>query len=393
MLLTKTKVYLDSNAGAPLSAAALDKLRDFSLIPTNPSSIHSYGQEGKKLYSEAKEKIVASLGSRIEPEQFLFTSSGTEANQWIIRSVLEPRLLEGKPTHWITTPIEHDSVRQMVDYFQSRGVEISFLPVNSNGNVEVRELPKYIQPHTALISCIWVNNETGVIINGGELARLASDFRIPVHLDGAQAWGKIRMDLSELEVQWVSFSGHKIGGLPGIGGIWSDRRFLSQLKPLIFGKQEKGRRGGTENITGAIALGEAASQINLESYIKKTNFLKDRLEQKLRERIPGSFINGEDGIRVTNTTNITFDGIEGDGLVMALDLEGYCVSAGAACSSGAMEPSHVLMAMGRSKELAMSAIRISLHEGLTVPMIDGFIDTLEKVVFRIRMKKGYYKNV
>lgn len=259
---------------------------------------------------------------------------------------------------------------------------MSYLPVNEDGVPQVEALEEVLKPETALVSCIWVNNETGVISDVSRLVEIAQSYSIPVHLDAAQAWGKIPLDLDAHGAQYVSFSAHKIGGLGGTGVLWTQKG--NPVTPHLLGKQEKGRRGGTENLMGAITAGAAASQLDPLAWVQSIEPLRDRLQDVICSRIPGTQVNGGQAKRVANTLNLNFKGLKSDGLVMALDLEGYCVSSGSACSSGALEPSHVLLAMGRSKSEAQAAIRVSLSEALSWEVFENFILTLERAVTRLR---------
>jgi cysteine desulfurase len=333
----------------------------------------------KRRMSEARERIASSLGGA-DSEQLVLTSSGSEANQLAIRSALEAKLASG--AHYICTAVEHDSVLQMKAWIEARGGSVSFLPVDRSGAPVVSELASLIRPETALISAVWVNNETGVIADVAALAAIAKERGIPLHLDAAQAWGKLPIDVSRLGADYLTFSAHKIGALAGTGVLWAARG--RKLEAMVLGKQEKGRRGGSENLLGAVACGRAASELDPLAFAARVAPLRDRLEGAISERIPGTRVNGGSAPRVANTLNLSFDGVEGDGMVMALDLAGFSVSSGSACSSGAIEPSHVLLAMGRSKSEAMAAIRVSLHEGTTWEELEGFVPALAAVVERMR---------
>jgi cysteine desulfurase len=387
MLVIKAATYLDSNAGAPLRPEVVKALLPFlsqenSVLIPNPSSIHIHGRSGKRALAEARERIAFSLGKSIDTEQLVFTSSGTEANQIAIRSVLETRLQKGEKPHWITTPVEHDSNLQMIAWLQERGGSVSLLPVDGSGRPQVDALPPLFRPETALVSVVWVNNETGVISDIPGIISQTRAQRVPLHLDAAQAWGKIPIELSSMGAQFVTFSAHKIGGLAGTGVLWLDRG--NPAHPAILGKQEKGRRGGTENLLGAIAAGAAAQVLNPTEWAERVGPLRDQLQSAICERIPGTEVNGGQVARVANTLNLTFAGVEGDGLVMALDLAGYSVSSGSACASGVLEPSHVLLAMGRSKLQSMAAVRISLSDTLPWEKLEGFVQALARAVERLR---------
>ena len=382
----KAAIYLDANAGAPLKSCVVEALLSFlkstpALIP-NPSSIHIQGRKAKRALAEARERVARSLGPKVDPEQLVFTSSGSEANQMAIRSALETLLKKGSKPHWITTPVEHDSNRQMVSWVESQGGSVSFLPVDQHGLPQVMSLPELIRSDTALISALWVNNETGAITDVAKLAEISTTHGIPLHIDGAQAWGKLPIDLHQLKAQWVTFSGHKIGALAGAGVLWVGRG--TPVVATLLGKQEKGRRGGTENLFGIISMGMAATTLDPIGWAQRVTPIRDRLEMAICERISGTCVNSQGAPRIPNTLNLSFSGIEGDGLVMALDLAGYCVSSGSACASGVLEPSHVLMAMGRTKLQAMAAIRISLADEMPWENLEGFVTALEKVVNRVR---------
>jgi cysteine desulfurase len=396
-MLARTAIFLDANAGGPLKPAALEAIlfvlnigdRGFNspLLP-NPSSIHSHGRQAKRLVADAREKVARTLGPGIDPEQLVFTSSGTEANQLAIRGILEPLLDRGERPHWITTKIEHDSGLQLVEWLERRGGLVSFLPVDEQGRIDTSKdkLDELWRPETALVSMVWVNNETGVIADAEALARAVRARRGILHLDAAQAWGKLPVNLMTLGADLVTFSGHKIGALAGIGLLWVGPGRAPSA--LLRGKQEKGRRGGTENLLGIISLGAASDTLEPDAWGARVAPLRDRLENVIRSRIPGTQVNGLDAPRVANTLNLSFENIEGDGLVMALDLAGYSVSSGSACSSGVLEPSHVLLAMGRPRAQAMSAVRISLVDEMPWDGPAGlglFVDALEKAVSRARL--------
>jgi cysteine desulfurase len=390
-MLAKAAIYLDSNAGAPLKLAVVEALQSFLFqappvfIP-NPSSIHSHGQKAKRILAEARESVARSLGAKTDPEQLVFTSSGSEANQLAIRSALGPQLDRGEKVHWITTPVEHDSIGQMVSWVESRGGRVSTIPVDSTGVPCVEQVAPLLSSETALLSVLWVNNETGAITDIEKISVWAAEQKVPLHIDAAQAWGKLPIDLAKLRASWLTLSGHKIGALAGTGVLWVGRGVPVQAS--ILGKHEKGRRGGTENLIGIISLGAAAREINPEAWDARVRPIRDRLERSICERIEGTCVNSQAASRVANTLNLSFEGVEGDGLVMALDLAGYSVSSGSACSSGVLEPSHVLMALGRTPKQAMAAVRVSLADELPWEVLTGFVDALERTVGRVRKSKG-----
>lgn len=393
----KAGIYLDSNSGAPLRPGVREALLNLlggvhSSHPfPNPSSLHSSGRYAKKLLAQSRQQIAQSLGPSIDPTQITFTSSGTEANQLAIRSVLERKILEGKKPHWITSATEHDSVIQMTHWLKARGGSVSYLPVDDNGIFQLSCLSRLWTEETALVSLLWVNNETGVINDMSKAAQLVKSLGGCLHVDAAQAWGKISIDLNTLGADFVSFSGHKIGSPAGIGLLWSS---LSQLSengfPFIFGKQESGRRGGTENLLGAVLLGVAASELKPSEWSARVSPLRDDLQEALMRKIPSVQVLGKEVERVANTLCLYFSHekaklrLRNDVLVAALDLAGFQISQGSACSSGVSYASPVLLAMGISELEARSAIRISLVDQLPQSELERFVDELGRVVDRNR---------
>jgi cysteine desulfurase len=354
-----------------------------SELLSNPSSIHAFGREAKKLLNDAREKVARSFGVSTSSDQITFTSSGTEASQLAIRSVLEPAFACGEKPHWITTPVEHDATLRMVEWTKERGGSVSFLPVDSNGSPDVQAMPQLVTPSTRLVSAIWVNNETGVISDVATLSEQAAQAKIPLHLDGAQAWGKLEFDLPKLGATFVSFSGHKIGALSGTGVLWRAKA-SGALSPVILGTQESLQRGGTENLAGVISLGEASARLKAADWTARVKPIRERLEKEILGRISDVRVNGAGAPRVANTLSLSFEGINRSGLVPALDLAGFAVSSGSACSSGVDEPSHVLIAMGHSKGLASASIRVSLCDEISEETQNRFIEALSACVQRLR---------
>ncbi len=381
--------YLDLNASAPLRPQVVEALNALLRLPThasplyNSSSLHFFGRNSKHLLTTARDQVATSIGAA--SENALFVSSGTESNQFAIRSHLSAALKQTSAPHWITTPIEHESVLSLIPWFKEQGGEVSFIAVDSNGAPQTSELKNLIRPKTVLISMIWVNNETGVISDIAQAASVSNQYEVPLHLDGAQAWGKIPVDVESLGATSVSFSAHKIGALGGCGVLW--RKQGTTLWPLLLGAQERGLRGGTENLIGAFSAGIGAQLINPEKFDQTVRPLRDRLEALLLERIPGVMINGRGAQRVGNTLSLSFNEFGSDTLVMALDLEGYAVSSGAACSSGAAKPSHVLMAMGHSASLASSSLRVSFGQETSWETLEGFVSALERCTSRVRQTR------
>jgi cysteine desulfurase len=279
----------------------------------------------------------------------------------------------------------------MTEWLRERGGEVSFLPVDNQGSPLFDELKNIARPETALVSAIWVNNETGVISDIDAATSACQKMGIPLHLDGAQAWGKLNIDLAMLArqaVSYASFAPYKIGSLAGTGVFWSKKQ--APVVAVLRGKHQGGRRGGTENVSGIIAAGIAAetvaSQIKLAEQQQIAEH-RNRLQTLILDKISGVTVNGAKALRIAGTLNLCFDGIQGEGLIPALDLEGYQVSSGSACSSGSVEVSHVLQALGLSRELAATAVRVSFSSQVSWPQLQGFAEALEKVVGRMRTLK------
>lgn len=340
----------------------------------NASSIHQFGQQARGLLDHARRQVAASLQTR--PEEIVFTSGGTEADNLA---------LFGVPGHVITTGVEHPAVLQAASQLE----DCTVVPVDSQGLVNPDAIRKAIKPATRLISVMHVNNELGVIQPIEEIARVAREAGVLFHSDGVQALGKIPLDLPELGVDFYSVSAHKIYGPKGTGALFARKNVA--LRPLLYGgPQERKRRAGTENVAGAVGFGSAAElQLSLNE-MPRLGSLRDQLERSLVAAIPGAHINGAGAPRVSNTTNIRFDGIDGEPLLIALDLKGLAVSSGSACSSGASEPSHVLRAIGLTGEQARSSIRVSLGLGNTAEHIEILSNALVEAVARLRKLSPAY---
>ncbi len=399
--MKKALTYLDANAGVPLKPAVKAALQaHLDQAPLfNASSIHAAGRSAKRLLAEARERVTHTLGQNTDSEQLVFTSSGTEANQLVIRSVFEKELLLSSASagsgklHWITSELEHDSNRQMQQWLVERGGRVSCLPTLATGEIDLEPLTELLQADTALISLVWGNNETGVLLDLERLAQLLGKLQaVLVHLDGVQIWGKREIHFEDLPAHFLTLSGHKIGALAGVGAVYV--RPGTRLSGLLLGKQEKGRRGGSENLLGVLSMGVAAQRLTPQSWSDSVEGLRDRFERELSGKIAGVRINGRGAPRIANTSNVSFEGIQGEGLVLALDLSGFCVSAGSACASGALEPSHVLMAMGRTRDEAAASLRISLVDAVAWEVLQELIVELDKIVSRMRgVSKCYNRTI
>jgi len=380
--------YFDHNATTP---AAPEVVR--ALLPYlennygNASSIHTFGQDARSGVEQARRQVAALLNAK--PAEIVFTSGGTESDNLAVLGVVRASAKPRK--HVITTTIEHPAVLATCRHLEDEGVEVSYISGGSKGVVAVEDVRAAIRPETVLISVMHANNELGTVQPIQQIARLARETGIPFHTDGVQSAGKLATDVQELGVDLFALSGHKIYAPKGVGALYVRKGTV--LEPVVFGgRHERGRRPGTENVPGIVGLGKAAelARGNLASESARLAGLRDRLEGGIIERIEHVTVNGGGRERTPNTTNIRFDYIEGEAMVIALDLKGVAVSSGAACSSGAVEPSHVLTAIGLSADQARSSIRFSLGKQNTEADVEALIEALAAVVGRLRKLSPAY---
>jgi cysteine desulfurase len=382
-------IYLDYNATAPVPAEVADAvsaaLRE---CPGNASSIHAFGQRAKALLDEARSAVGRLIGA--EPSEIVFTSGGTEADNLAVRGIADAQKPGVQPAI-ITTAIEHEAVLNAVKALGRRGWPVTMLPVGAGGVVDAGALAAALEASgdraPALVSVMLVNNELGTVQPVKALASLARARGVPFHTDAVQAIGRFPVDVRDLGVDMLSIAGHKFGAPKGVGALWV-RRGLTLQAQSVGGRQERGRRAGTENtpaLEGLRAAAERAAR-RLASEPARQAALRDRLERGILERVPSAFVNGDTSARVPNTTNISFEGVEGESLVIGLDLEGIAVSTGSACSSGTLEPSHVLRAIGLAPSRVEGAVRFSLGEGTTDAEIDRVLEVVPAVVSRLRAR-------
>ncbi|MEW5983315.1 MAG: cysteine desulfurase family protein [Acidobacteriota bacterium] len=376
-------IYLDFNATAPLAPEALSAtIAALQEVPGNASSVHAYGQRAKAMLDDARASVASLLNG--EQGEIVFTSGGTEADNLAIRGVAESREREGR-RHLIVSSIEHEAVLRTVQAFGRRGWRISLLPVGTSGVIDPARLTAVIDGETAIVSVMHVNNEIGTLQPVADLARVAHEHGAYFHTDAVQSVGRMRVDVREVGADLLSCSGHKFGGPKGAGVLWV-RRGLHLAAQLTGGRQERNRRAGTENVPAIAGLGAAAAAARRDAGAREARVgaLRDRLERGILERVPRCNVNGDPARRAPNTTNISFDGVDGESLLIALDLEGIAVSTGSACSSGSLDPSHVLKAMGLPPSRVQSAIRFSLGPTTTEEEINRVVDVLPATVSRLR---------
>jgi cysteine desulfurase len=377
------RIYLDHNATTPVDPAAAEAMTPaLQHLFGNASSVHYYGQQAKAALDDARSAVAALIGA--EPSEVLFTSGGTEADNFAIRGAAEALEPTGR-THLVTSGIEHEAVLNTFRALAKRGWKTTVLPLDASGIISPERLREAVTDHTALVSLMHANNEIGTIQPIAELAAIAHAQGALVHTDAVQSAGKIPVSVRELGVDLLTVSGHKFYGPKGIGALWARRGV--RLSPFLAGgKQERNRRAGTENVPGAIGMGVAAHVAlrKIDAEAARLSALRDRLEEGILSSVPNTEINGSRDARVPNTTNISFDRIEAESLLIALDLDGVAVSTGSACSSGTLEPSHVLKAMGLSSHRAQNSIRFSLGASNTEEQIDHVISILPRIVTKLR---------
>lgn len=382
------RIYLDHNATTPVDPEVFEAMLPFLKEEFgNPSSIHWSGRGPRKAVEEAREKVCSLLNCA--PLELIFTSSGTESDNHAIKGLAYAR--KDKGNHIITTKVEHPAVLNTCKHLAKSGFEVTYLDVDADGLVSLDDLKNAIKPETILITIMYANNETGVLSPIKEIGGIAAEKGITFHTDAVQAVGKVPIDLKELNIDLLTLSGHKLYGPKGIGALFVKRGV--RLVPLIHGgHHERNRRGGTENVAGIVGLGKAC-EILKNDMARETEHLKSlrsRLEKGFKEKIPHIKINGSLEKRLPNTANISFEFVEGESLLLNLDMKGVAASSGSACTSGSLEPSHVLTSMGLSHELSHGSVRFSLGKSNTIEDIDYLIEIMPPIVERMRSMSPLY---
>ena len=377
-----TRCYFDHNATTPVSPEVFEAMapllrEDFG----NASSIHHYGQRAKRHLESARRQVAGLIHA--QPQEIVFLSGGTEADNLAVFGTVRNAARAAR--HVITTAIEHPAVLGACAQLEREGVEVTRVAVSAEGVVDPEAIRRALRPETVLVSVMHANNELGTVQPIGEIARVAREAGVAFHSDGVQALGKIPVDVAALDVDLYSVSGHKVYAPKGEGALFV-RRGTAIGSVQFGGHHERDRRPGTENVPGAVALGRAAEWLaeNQDAEAERLRALRDGLERALLDRVPACGVNGAGAPRTPNTSNMYFDGIAGEALVIALDLKGFAVSGGAACSSGAVEPSHVLTAIGLSPERARSSIRFSLGRLNTAGQVEALVEAVAGAVERLR---------
>ncbi len=377
------RVYFDYNATTPVLAEVADAVaRATRDLFGNPSSVHHYGQQAKAAIDDARGAVAQLIGA--EPSEIVFTSGGTEADNLAIRGLAEALEPAGR-RHLVVSAIEHEAVLNTCKALARRGWRTTIVPVGPSGVVAPDDLRAALADDTALVSIMHANNEIGTIQPLPHLAAMVHEHGALFHTDAVQSAGKLPVDIRQLGVDLLAVSAHKFNGPKGVGALWV-RRGTRLLPVLTGGKHERNRRAGTENVAGIVGMGVAAAAVrrSLADDTARVTALRDRLEAGILARVPGTTVNGATDCRVANTTNISFDRIEAESLLIALDLEGIAVSTGSACSSGALEPSHVLKAMGFPVHRTQNSLRFSLGHFSTTAEVDRVLDALPPLVDKLR---------
>jgi cysteine desulfurase len=389
-MVTKKRIYLDHAATTPTDPEVVEAMLPYlSDAFGNPSSIHSFGQEAKAAVEEARDKIAALIGAR--GEEMVFTGGGTEADNFAIKGIAYAN--EGKGNHIITTSIEHHAVMETCKFLQGRGFEVTYLTVDGYGLVDPRDVKKAITDKTILISVMHANNEVGTIEPIAEIGKIAREAGIYFHTDAVQAVGHIPVKVDELGVDMLAMSAHKLYGPKGVGALYI-RKGTKLISFMHGGEQERRRRAGTENVPAIVGLGKAAeiAQREMDAEAKRLISLRDRLIKGLMGQIEHSRLNGHPTQRLPNNVNVSIEFVEGESMLLNLDLEGIAASTGSACSSSSLEPSYVLLAMGLSHELAHGSLRFSLGRETTEEDIARVLEVSSRIIAKLRAMSPMLKS-
>ena len=378
---TFVMIYFDNNATTSLDPDVLEAMLPFLRENYgNPSSAYSFGKRVAQAVHHAREQLADLLGC--EPSELIFTSCGTESDNSAIQSAIQ---LDPDRRHLVTSKVEHSAIVKHAETLARRGYEVTWLSVNSDGLIDLRELENAIRPDTAIVSLIWANNETGVLFPIEEAAAICRAKGTLFHTDAVQAVGKIPIDLQKSSIQFLSLSGHKLHAPKGVGALYVNRR--TRFNPyLIGGGQENKKRGGTENTASIVGLGVAAelAGVHLSEENAQVRALRDTFEEGILKRIPNVQVNGHRTLRLPNTSNLAIEGIDSEGMLMLLDQKGICCSAGSACTAGSLEPSHVLRAMGCSTDRARGSLRFSFSRLNTQEEVRQALEIVPRLVEKLR---------
>lgn len=383
-------IYLDNAATTQVYPEVLDAMLPyFTEYYGNPSAIYSFAGESKKAVDEARANVAALINARTE--DIYFTGGGSESDNWALKATAEA--YESKGKHIITSRIEHHAILHTCAYLEQKGYEVTYLDVDEDGKISLEELEKAIRPDTILISIMSANNEIGTIEPIKEIGKIAHDHGVLFHTDAVQAFGHIPIDVEEMNIDMLSASGHKINGPKGIGVMYI-RKGVKIRSFIHGGAQERKRRAGTHNVPGIVGIGTAAklAKENMEERSAKEIALRDHLIERVLKEIPYTRLNGHRTDRLPNNANFCFRFIEGESMLILLDQAGICGSSGSACTSGSLDPSHVLLAIGLPHEIAHGSLRLTISEKTTMEDIDYTVDTLKKIIERLRSMSPLYED-
>ena len=383
-------VYLDNAATTSTKKEVVDAMYPFFTESFgNPSSVYDFAAKNKKAVNDSRQTIADALHADVR--DIYFTAGGSESDNWALIATAEA--YENKGKHIITSKIEHHAILHTCDYLESRGFEITYIDVDENGILKLDELKKAIRPDTILISVMFANNEIGTIQPIKEIGEIAKEHDILFHTDAVQAFGQIPINVDELHIDMLSASGHKLHGPKGIGFLYI-RKGLKLRSFIHGGAQERKRRAGTENVPGIVGLGKAVSIAveTMDERIKHETEVRDYMIEKIKKTIPYCRLNGDRTKRLPNNVNFSFQFVEGESLLLMLDMEGICASSGSACTSGSLDPSHVLLAIGLPHEIAHGSLRMTLSEETTIEDADYVIDKLQGIVAKLRSMSPLYED-
>lgn len=386
----KSFIYLDHAATTAARPEVVEAMLPyFTENFGNPSSVYTFSQKNKAVVTECREKIANSLNAK--SNEIYFTAGGTESDNWALKATAEAYASKGN--HIITTKIEHHAVLHTAKYLESRGFEVTYLDVDENGVVKLEQLKQAIRPETILISVMFANNEIGTIQPVKEIGEIAKKHGILFHTDAVQAYGQIPIDVDECHIDMLSASGHKLNGPKGIGFLYI--RTGLKLRSFVHGgAQERSRRAGTENVTGIIGFAKAAEIAfqTMEERSKKECMMRDYLIDRILAEIPYARLNGHRTRRLPGNVNISFQFIEGESLLIMLDMAGICASSGSACTSGSLDPSHVLLAIGLPHEIAHGSLRMTIGDENTMEEMDYVIEQIKEIVTKLRAMSPLYED-
>ncbi len=385
------RIYVDNAATTKVAPEVVEAMLPyFTENFGNPSSIYAEGREAKKAIERAREQVATAIGA--DPKEIYFTGSGSEADNWALRSTA--KALSSKGNHIITSAVEHHAILHTCQDLEKQGYEVTYLPVDKYGMVSPEDVKAAIKDTTILISIMFANNEIGTIMPIAEIGEIAKNAGIVFHTDAVQAVGNVHIDVNEMNIDMLSLTAHKFHGPKGSGALFV-RNGVRLISFITGGAQERMRRAGTENVPGIVGLGKAIelATANIDQKQKKLTALRDAYIKKVLETIPYSHLNGHPTKRLPGNANISFEFIEGEGMLLSLDMKGISASSGSACTSGSLDPSHVLLAIGLKHEEAHGSLRVSFGEDNTMEDVNYIADSLKEIVERLRMMSPLYEEM